>query len=111
MTEAKLTRARIKPGKVDRLRAWYEELQDRELEVIETLQHEGTYTETAFIQSVNGTNYLYIYMEAVDFQKADEAGDEEIFEIDKEHHAVLKETLGEGQELEPIAHFTNPARE
>jgi hypothetical protein len=86
MTEAMLVRARIKPGKADRLRAWYEELQERESEVVETLQHEGVYTETAFIQSVNGAAYLYGYMEAADLQEADETGDEEVYEIDSEHH-------------------------
>lgn len=112
MTEAILARVRVKPGKVNRLRAWYEELQEREPEVIETLQHEGTYTETAFLHSVNETTYLYIYMEAVELEEANDAGDEELYEIDKEHHAVLEETLtDDGQRLEPIAHFTNPNRE
>lgn len=107
-----LARTRIKPGKADSLREWYEELHERESEVVETLQHEGVYTETAFIQSVNGTEYLYGYMEAADLQEADKAGDEEVYEIDREHHKVLEEALAEDwQQLELLGHFTNPARE
>jgi hypothetical protein len=112
MTETMLARARIKPGKTDRLRAWYDELDGRESEVIETLRHEGVYTETAFIQSIDGTEYLYGYMEASDLKRAQEAGEKEAYEIDEKHHAVLDETLTDDwQELEPIGHFTNPDRE
>ena len=105
-----LARARINPGKVDRLRAWFEELRERESEVVETPQHEGVYTETAFVQSFNDTAYLYLYMEAKNLEKADEAGDKVEYEIDREHHNVLRETLTGGwEELETIGHFTNPS--
>lgn len=112
MTVVKLVRAPIKNGKADELRGWYEELRDRESEVIETLQHEGVYTETAFIHSLGDTAYLYVYMEAEDLEVAEEAGDKEHYEIDEQHHDVLRETLvGDSpwEELETIGHFTNPA--
>lgn len=108
MSEVKLARARIGGREADRLRAWFEELRDREPEVIETLRHEGVYTETAFIRSLGETAYLYLYMEAEDLERAIEAGDEEAYEIDEEHHAVLRETLaGDWEELETVGHFTN----
>jgi len=110
MTDVNLARARIKDGKTDRLRAWFEEMHERESEVIETLRHEGVYTETAFILSSDETAYLYVYMEAEDFEKADEAGDKEAYDIDEEHHEVLKDTLtGDWEALETIGHFTNPS--
>jgi hypothetical protein len=47
-------------------------------------------------------------MEAEDLDAADEAGDEEAYEIDEQHHEVLRETLvGEWEGLETIGHFTN----
>jgi len=110
MTDVNLARARIKDGKADRLRAWFEELHERESEVVETLRHEGVYTETAFILSSDETAYLYVYMEAEDLDQADEAGDQEAYDIDEEHHDVLGETLtGDWETLEPIGHFTNPS--
>lgn len=110
MTEVNLARAPIENGKQDRLRTWFQELAEREPEVTETLQHEGVYTETAFILANDETAYLYVYMEARDIEQADEAGDEEAYEIDEEHHEVLREALcGEWESLETIGHFTNPS--
>ncbi|GAA0241889.1 DUF6176 family protein [Haladaptatus pallidirubidus] len=109
MSEVLLARARICPGKIDRLRAWFEELHERESDVIETLQHEGVYPETAFIQSLDHAAYLYLYMEAEDLKEADEAGDNEEYDNDEKHHELLRETLtGEWEELETVGHFTNP---
>ncbi|SEV99249.1 hypothetical protein SAMN05216285_1602 [Natrinema salifodinae] len=49
-------------------------------------------------------------MEAENLETADEAGDKEEYEIDEEHHKVLRETLtGDWEELETIGHFTNPS--
>lgn len=110
-TEVKLARKRVESEKEERLRAWYEELQERESEVVETLQHEGVYTETAFVLSHDDVSYLYIYMEAANLKKALEAGEDEEFEIDEEHHEALEECLtGEWENLEAIGHFVNPDR-
>ncbi len=109
MAEVVLDRARIEPGKETRVREWFDELRERESEVLETLRHEGVFTETAFIHSTNDSTYLYMYMEADDFQKAREAGDKEKFEIDEEHHRVLQETCAEWERLETLSHFTNPS--
>lgn len=98
MSEVMLARAQVVPGKADRLRAWFTELQERESEVIETLEHEGVYTETAFLQSRDDTEYLYLYMEAENPHQADKAGDEEEYEIDEDHHSTLREALGRGWE-------------
>jgi hypothetical protein len=110
MTEVMLARAQVVPGKAERLREWFKELQNREAEVVETLEHEGVLTETGFLQTLDDTTYLYLYMEAQDLDRADEAGDQEAYEIDEEHHAVLRDTLaGEWEELDTIGHFTNPS--
>jgi phosphomannomutase len=108
MVEVNLARTRIEDGKTDQLRSWFKELQERESEVIETLQHERVYTETAFILPSDDTAYLYVYMEAEDLEEADEAGDKEEYEIDEEHHEVLRDSLtGDWETLETIGHFTN----
>lgn len=110
-SEVKLARKRIKPGREEQIREWYEELRERESEVIETLRHEGVYTESAFVLSGNEATYLYVYMEASDLQEALEAGDQEVYDIDEEHHAVLENSLtGEWEDFEIIGHFTNPER-
>lgn len=79
--------------------------------MVETLRNEGVFTETAFLGDVGGTTYLHVYMEAAEFEAAAEAGDEEAFEIDVEHHSVLRECLtGEWEPLETVGHYTNPDR-
>lgn len=109
MPEVSLARAPIEDGKEDELRAWFAELEERDSEVIETLQHEGVYTETGFILPEEDTSYLYVYMEAQDIEKADAAGDEEQYDIDEEHHELLRETLAGGWDaLETVGHLTNP---
>ncbi len=53
--------------------------------------------------------YLYVYMETKDVEAASAAGDEEVFEIDEEHHEVLNTCLvGEWEALETIGHYPNP---
>lgn len=50
-------------------------------------------------------------MEAEDLDAADEAGNEEAYEIDREHHEVLAACLvGEWEQLEVLGHLTNPER-
>ena len=111
MSEAVLVRARIEPGKTERLREWFAELADREAEVVETLRHEGMYTETAFVEETDDGDFFYMFMEADDVEAADAAGDEEAYEIDEQHHKVLAETLTDDDwKLDPIGHFTNPDR-
>ena len=111
MSEVTLARARIVPGKADRLREWYAELERREDEVVETLQHEGVSTETAFLDASGEPGFLYVYMEATDLEAADEAGNDEAFEVDEQHHEVLGECLdSEWEALETIGHYVNPAR-
>lgn len=93
MPDASLARCRIEQGRVNQLREWYAELERRTDEVVETLQHEG------------------VYMEAEDLDAADEAGNEEAYEIDREHHEVLAACLvGEWEQLEVLGHLTNPER-
>lgn len=111
MPEAKLSRCRIKKGKVEKLKKWYSELENRSSEVEKTLKHENMLTETAFHQETEEGSYLYVYMESEDLEKAEKSGDKEKFDIDREHHEVLEECLTGGWErLETIGHLKNPER-
>lgn len=113
MTEAVLMKRELDPGKVGRLRAWFEELDDREDEVIETLEDEGAHTESAFLQTGGDGVHLFYYMEVEDREamwKAFEASDHP---IDEEHEEVMGEVLADGsdtEEFELLYHVTNPER-
>ena len=63
-----------------------------------------------FIQRLDDATDLYLYMEAENLEAADEAGDAEEYEIDEEHHEVLRDSLtGDWESLETIGHFVNPS--
>lgn len=110
MADVQLARCQIQPGMEERLRDWYAELHERIDEVEQTLEYEGVYTETAFIQEIGDISYLYVFME-MHPEQSEAATDDEKYQIDAEHHAVLQACLvgTEWEYLEDIGHYTNPA--
>ena len=79
MTDVVLTKQRIEPGKTERLRAWSDEIRDREDEALETLENGGMHLEAAFVEHDDDGDY--------------EAFDASEHEIDREHAEVLDEVL------------------
>lgn len=113
MAEAILLNRELDPDKVGRLRAWFEELADREDEVRATLENEGTYTESAFLRSTDDGADLFYYMEAEDVEAAWEAFEASDHAIDEKHEAVMGEVLADEAdtaEFELVYHVTNPER-
>ncbi|WP_458207680.1 DUF6176 family protein [Haladaptatus sp. NG-SE-30] len=108
MNDIVLVRREIRPGKTQELREWFDELTQREDEVLETLANEGVYTESVFFESTADVDYIYYYMEAADMNHAKEAVEESEYPIDAEHTRVMERTLtDELTKLEPLAHFEN----
>jgi hypothetical protein len=93
-----LSTARVKPGKTERLRAWYEELEDRREEALETQRAEGVRQENAFILPGADFDLLAVFIEVEDMDKANAAFYSSPFKIDAEHLAVMDEcTEGGGR--------------
>jgi hypothetical protein len=112
MVEATLNRGRVRPGMEDRLRDWFEELRDRRDEVRATLEDEAVWTETTFIEHRGGETYLWYYLEAEDVDAALETYESSDRAIDREHAAVLQETVESWKTdvATPIGHFVHPDR-
>lgn len=113
MSDVVLVAQRIEPGETERLREWLAELRSRRDEAIETLEDEGVYAETAFIESRADGDYLLTYMEAADLERALEAYESSSHEIDREHRAVLDEVLADEEPervVEPAYHLATPDR-
>ena len=113
MSDVVLVAQRIEPGKTERLREWLAEIQSRREEAVETLENEGVYTETAFIDSRADGDYLLTYMEAADLERAFEAYESSSHDIDREHQGVLEEVLVDEEPervVEPGYHVANPDR-
>jgi hypothetical protein len=86
-----LSTARVKPGKTERLRAWYTELEDRREEALETQRAEGVRQEHAFILPGAEFDLLAVMIEVEDMDKANAAFYSSPFPIDAEHAAVMDE--------------------
>ncbi len=113
MTDVELVRQRVKPGKVDRLREWMAEIEDREEEALATLRDEGMLTETAFLEDREDGTYLYYYMEAEDLDRVREQFADSDHEIDAEHKRVMETVLVDDateRVEEVLYHLANPER-
>ena len=85
---------RVKPGKVDELRAWMRQLAERRDEVRESFDQEGVRQESAWLME-DGQGHVLVYaIEAEDLERAQQAYRESTLPIDLEHRAVLRDVLG-----------------
>ena len=107
-----LSTAWILPGKTQRLRDWYTELQERRDEAFQTLNNEGVRQEVAYILNTEHGDLLAVFIEVDDMDSANEAFYSSPFEIDHQHRAVMDEcTVGgsEGRRYAELMYaFQNP---
>lgn len=90
-----LSTAWIVPGKTERLREWYREMNGRKPDSLETLENEGVHRESAFILPTEHGDLLCVYIEVEDMEKANEAFYSSPFQVDHQHAAVMDEcTVG-----------------
>jgi len=109
-----LSTAWIVPGKSERLRDWYRELDDRRDEAFQTLDNEGIRQEIAFILNTDHGELLAVFIEVEDMDKADEAFFSSPFEIDHQHRQVMDECTVGGStgraKAELMYAFKNPSK-
>jgi hypothetical protein len=115
VTEVVLTKQKIEPDKVDRLKEWMDEVRERESEVVETFQSEGMLTEAAFLEHGDDGVYLVYFMEAEDIREVYESFSESTHDIDQEQKEVMDDVLKNPKDLgfgnyELLYHMVNPDR-
>jgi Tfp pilus assembly protein PilP len=113
MVQPTLLRQRVDPDRVEELREWTAEVRSRPEEHVETLRHEGVYTETAFFERIDGDPYLTYYMETESVHAVYEAFENSEFDIDAEHEEVMREVLESGENVadaDVLYHQVNPDR-
>ena len=110
-----LSTAWIVPGKTQRLRDWYTELEDRRDEAFQTLDNEGVRQEVAYILNTEHGELLAVFIEVDDMDAANEAFFSSPFEIDRQHAQVMDEcTIGgsTGRKTAELMYaFQNPRKE
>jgi hypothetical protein len=85
---------KVKPDKVERLRAWMDELSRRRDEVLETFAQETVRHEAAWLLETAEGPILVYAIEAEDLEQARRAVEEHPQPIDLEHLAVMEDVLG-----------------
>lgn len=113
VSEVTLIRYRIKDGKRERVDEWMDTVDSRREEAIETLQDEGVYSESAFLESRGNSDYLIFYMEADDIAAAHETARNSSHDIDQEFAQFLDDVIADDQpeiDTEPVYHLRNPER-
>jgi Family of unknown function (DUF6176) len=94
--------ARIRPGKEQRLRAWLAELMTRKTEVLETFAHEGTRQEQAYVLATSDGPMLVYVMDSHDAERARAAYQGSRLALDLQHRDVLAECLADRLRLAPL---------
>ncbi|MBI4121834.1 MAG: hypothetical protein HY461_00725 [Parcubacteria group bacterium] len=81
---------KVKPGKIDALRAWFDQLHtQRRDEAIATLPYESVLHETTFLFEQDGQWYAVWYMES----EGEPKPSDKTVRINQEHAAILQECL------------------
>jgi hypothetical protein len=91
---------KIRPDKVDKLRAWLQELNDRKDEVRRTFEQETVRHERGYILEGRDGPILAYVMEAQDHDKARKAYTESTLPIDQQHKEVMADCLGDPVEAD-----------
>ena len=96
-------RVRLRPGSLERVRAWAAELNARRDEVLATLRDEGVRIESVFL---DGDTLVY-YMRADSIDRAREVYARSTHAIDAYHQRFKDETFDERTALELLIDFEN----
>jgi hypothetical protein len=78
-------RIKLNKGVLNETLEWANELNHRISEVKESMEGEGVYIESVFLDNINGDDYLIYYMRMVDPERAREAFKKSAHKIDQYH--------------------------
>ena len=104
MTEVRLVKFRIKPGRAEQWIAWCKELERRRDESVATLKNEGVVSESCFLSQ---DGHTYYFMEAHNMKKTKKAVATHPHPIDLEHRKHREECLEKVEEVAVILHIEN----
>lgn len=93
---------RIRPDKVDLLRSWMKQLDDRADEVRETFAQEGVRHEQAHLLETSDGTLLIYAVEAEDIEEALRVYESSTLPIDQEHGEMLAAVTAERLDLEKL---------
>ncbi|RKG32183.1 hypothetical protein D7V21_12400 [Acinetobacter guerrae] len=83
---------KLKPHTWSKVEKWQQQLEQRKVEAIATLQAEGVTVESWFHVQIEAQDYLIAYMRAVDLAKAQQIAKTSPFEIDQVHQQFKRDS-------------------
>lgn len=100
-------KVKLKPGALEQVHEWAEELRSRADEVLATLRDEGVAVESVFLDSTHEGDFLVYFMKAQSLSAASEAAQRSSHPIDA-YHAQFKAQTWESQSfLDLLVDFEN----
>ncbi len=91
---------KLKPNSLERVREWAETMNARKEEALATLRDETVIVESAFLDQTSEGDFLITFMKAENFEKAREAAQKSIHDIDKFHQRFKQDAWEERKPLE-----------
>ena len=98
-------RMKLRPGSLDRVRAWAAELTKRRDEVMLTLRDETVRVESAFLESTEAGDFLVYYMRTDDEEQSRRAVQASTHAIDAYHREFMNAVVEERLPLELLVDF------
>jgi len=107
--ETACVRIRLRPGSLERVREWADELKLRPEEVLATLRDERVWVESVFLEQTGDGDFLVYYMRAEDLEAAAEVARRSPHPIDAYHAQFKRDAWESSERLELLIDFENPA--
>jgi hypothetical protein len=105
--ETTCVKVRLRPGSLDRVRAWAAELNRRGDDVLATLRDERVVVESVFLDQTSDGDFLIYYLKARSLEKAKQAAQQSQHEIDAYHDGFKRDTWDTREPLELLIDFEN----
>ena len=95
----------MKKGAIDEVREWFQRLEDRKDEVLETLENEKTIVESVFLDKCGEDFYLIYYIKAENVAFAREVAKQSLLPIDLYHKKCREKFCEKAEALELLVDF------
>ena len=92
MVETRCIKIKLKPGSLERVRAWSRELESRREEALQTLRDEHVMIESVFLDRTAEGDYLIYYLKAVSDERGARAGQKSSHPLDASQQQFIEET-------------------
>ena len=105
--ETVCVKVKLRPGSLEQVHGWADELRSRADEVLATLGDEGVAIESVFLDSNEQGDFLVYYMKAQGLSAAREAAERSSHPIDAYHERFMAQTWESRSSLELLVNFEN----